>query len=212
MKYIEILKPSIVHADSLIMKKLIILTLLLILFPVFGLSAYEEVGIASWYGGKFHGRLTANGETFNTHELTAAHKHLPFNTIVNVTNTSNGKTVQVRINDRGPFIEGRTIDLSYAAAVQLDMIKSGTAPVILEVENMDSLEVRFSIQVGAYRNLENATAMKRKLEEHGFSPKAALNNKGITRIYLADIPENETMSYADRLKALGITNILIKQN
>jgi len=72
--------------------------------------------------------------------------------------------------------------------------------------------VRFSIQVGAYRNLENATAMKRKLEEQGLSPRATLNNKGVTRIYLADIPEEETMAYAERLKALGITNILIKQN
>lgn len=212
MNYIEILKPLKGDADRLIMKKITILTLLVLLLPVIGLSAYEEEGIASWYGGKFHGRLTANGETFNTHELTAAHKQLPFNTIVNVTNKANGRTVQVRINDRGPFIEGRTIDLSYAAAVQLDMIKSGTAPVLLEVENMDILEVRFSIQVGAYRNLENATAMKRKLEAHGFSPKAALNSKGVTRIYLADIPEEETMAYADRLKTLGITNILIKQN
>ncbi|MDC7231880.1 MAG: septal ring lytic transglycosylase RlpA family protein [Spirochaetales bacterium] len=179
---------------------------------VSGLQAYEEEGIASWYGGKFHGRLTANGETFNTHELTAAHKQLPFNSIVKVTNLTNGKTVVVRINDRGPFIDGRNIDLSYAAAVELDMIKSGTAPVRLVVEDMETLQIRFSIQVGAYRNLENATAMKRKLEANGFSPKASLNSKGITRIYLADIPEEETMVYAERLSNMGITNILIKQN
>ncbi|MBF9017844.1 MULTISPECIES: septal ring lytic transglycosylase RlpA family protein [unclassified Oceanispirochaeta] len=194
------------------MKKMIILSLLVIILPVFGLYAYEEEGIASWYGGKFHGRLTANGETFNTHELTAAHKQLPFNTMVTVTNKTNGKSVQVRINDRGPFVDGRTIDLSYAAAVQLEMIKTGTAPIILQVDSMDFLEIRFSIQVGAYGNLENATAMKRKLEANGFSPKATLNNKGVTRIYLADIPEDETMIYADRLKTMGITNILIKQN
>lgn len=194
------------------MKKMIILCLLVLIIPVLGLYSYEEEGIASWYGGKFHGRLTANGETFNTHELTAAHKQLPFNTMVTVTNKTNGKSVQVRINDRGPFVDGRTIDLSYAAAAQLDMIKTGTAPILLQVDNMEYLEIRFSIQVGAYRNLENATAMKRKLETNGFSPKAILNNKGVTRVYLADIPEEETMVYVDKLKAMGITNILIKQN
>ena len=188
------------------------LTLLFALFTCFSLSAYEEDGIASWYGGKFHGRLTANGETFNTHELTAAHKYLPFDSIVTVTSRTNGKSVQVRINDRGPFIEGRTIDLSYAAAVKLDMIKTGTAPVHIVVENMDVLEVRFTIQVGAYRNLENATAMKRKLEENGFSPEAKLNNKGITRILIPNIPEEETLVYARRLEQIGISNILIKQN
>ncbi len=189
-----------------------IISALLLLTAVFMAQAYEEEGVASWYGGKFHGRLTANGEIFNTHEFTAAHKQLPFNTIVKVTNLSNGKTVEVRINDRGPFVEGRIIDLSYAAAVELDMISTGTAPILLEVENMEALEVRFTIQVGAYRNLENATAMKRKLEENGFSPKASLNNKGITRIILADIPEAETMVYARKLEQLGIRNILIKQN
>ncbi|QEN08903.1 septal ring lytic transglycosylase RlpA family protein [Oceanispirochaeta crateris] len=194
------------------MKKLMILSLILLLTEVVTLTAYEEEGIASWYGGKFHGRLTANGETFNTHELTAAHKQLPFNTVATVTNISNGKSVVVRINDRGPFVEGRTIDLSYAAAVELDMIKTGTAPVILHVEDMDELEILFSIQVGAYRNLENATAMKRKLEANGFSPQAKLNNKGVTRIILTDIPEEETMVYAQKLEQLGINNILIKQN
>jgi len=192
------------------MKKLI--TALLLLTVAFSLQAYEEEGIASWYGGKFHGRLTANGETFNTHELTAAHKQLPFNTMVKVTNLSNGKTVEVRINDRGPFVDGRIIDLSYAAAVELDMISTGTAPIRLQVEDLDALEVRFTIQVGAYRNLENATAMKRKLEDNGFSPRARLNSKGITRIILADIPEEETMVYARKLELLGINNILIKQN
>ncbi len=176
------------------------------------LWAYEEEGIASWYGGKFHGRLTANGETFNTHELTAAHKLLPFNSLVTVTNLNNGRTVQVRINDRGPFVDGRIIDLSYAAAVELDMIKTGTAPVLVSVENMDVLEVKFTIQIGAYRNLENATAMKTLLEENGFAPKAVLNNKGITRIVLADIPETQTASYARKLEEIGISNILIKQN
>ena len=188
------------------------LVLMVLFYTAINLWSYEEEGVASWYGGKFHGRLTANGETFNTHELTAAHKELPFNTLVTVSNLNNGRSVQVRINDRGPFVEGRIIDLSYAAAVELDMIKSGTAPVVLSVDNMEVLEVKFTIQVGAYRNLENAAAMKELLERNGFSPEAILNNRGITRIVLADIPEMQTAGYARKLEAIGISNILIKQN
>ena len=94
--------------------------------------------VASWYGGKIHGRLTANEKPL-IHMSSLQHiKELPFNTLVTVSNLNNGRSVQVRINDRGPFVEGRIIDLSYAAAVELDMIKSGTAPVVLSVDNMSS--------------------------------------------------------------------------
>ncbi|OQY32161.1 MAG: hypothetical protein B6241_12055 [Spirochaetaceae bacterium 4572_59] len=188
------------------------LILLLLMIFTLTLNAYEEKGVASWYGGKFHGRLTANGEIFNTHELTAAHKQLPFNSLVTVTNLSNGRTVCVRINDRGPFVDGRIIDLSYAAAVELDMVKTGTTPVLVSVENMEILQVTFNIQVGAYGNLENASAMKNHLESNGFSPKTQLNNRGITRILLTGIPEEETASYARKLEKIGINNFLIKQN
>lgn len=92
-----------------------------------------EKGLASWYGGKFHGRRTASGARFNTHALTAAHRTLPFGTRVEVTNLSNKKQVEVVINDRGPFVRRRVIDVSHAAARQLDMIRSGVAPVRLDV-------------------------------------------------------------------------------
>jgi len=90
-------------------------------------------GIASWYGPSFHGKLTSNGETYNMHDMTAAHKTLPMNTIVKVTNKSNGLVTVVRINDRGPFIATRIIDLSNAAAHKIDMVGKGTAPVKIEV-------------------------------------------------------------------------------
>jgi len=86
-------------------------------------------GECSYYADKFHGRKTANGEIFDMYKLTAAHKTLPFNTILEVENLSNNKKVKVRINDRGPFKPGRIIDLSYAAAKKIDMIKSGTAKI-----------------------------------------------------------------------------------
>lgn len=92
-----------------------------------------QVGVASWYGPGFHGRRTANGEVFDQHELTAAHPSLPHGTRVMVTNLANGRAVEVRINDRGPFVGGRVIDLSYAAARAVHMVGPGTARVRLEV-------------------------------------------------------------------------------
>lgn len=124
-------------------KKRAFFTSLLMLVLVFSLfsdspmkwvkKGWAQKGIASWYGGKFQGRLTANGEYFDTYKLTAAHKSLPFNTVVRVKNIDNGKTVDVRVNDRGPFVKNRIIDLSFAAAKKIDMTKSGTARVVIQV-------------------------------------------------------------------------------
>ncbi len=95
-------------------------------------SAREE-GLASYYADEFHGRKTSNGEIFDMNKLTAAHKSLPFNSVVKVTNLDNGMSVIVRVNDRGPFVEGRIIDLSLAGAKTIGMIGTGTARVSLEV-------------------------------------------------------------------------------
>ncbi|HIE29617.1 TPA: septal ring lytic transglycosylase RlpA family protein [Candidatus Poribacteria bacterium] len=92
-----------------------------------------QYGIASWYGPPFHGRLTANGEIYDMSKLTAAHKELPFNTRVRVTNLDNGKSVVVRINDRGPFVKGRIIDLSKEAARMIDMVNAGISVVELSI-------------------------------------------------------------------------------
>ena len=95
--------------------------------------AYSEVGIASWYGKPFHGRRTASGERYDMHALTAAHRTLAFGTRVRVVNLENGKTVVVRINDRGPFVKGRIVDLSRRAADQLAFIEDGVVKVRVEV-------------------------------------------------------------------------------
>ena len=97
---------------------------------------YSEEGIASWYGKKFHGRLTSSREIYDMNKLTAAHKSLPIPCYARVTNLSNNKSVVVRINDRGPFIKGRIIDLSYAAAKKLGIVLKGTARV--HVETIDA--------------------------------------------------------------------------
>ncbi len=102
-------------------------------FAANSVGVYKSNAVASYYADKFHGRKTSNGETFDMYAFTAAHKSLPFNTMVKVTNLDNGKSVVVRINDRGPFVAGREIDVSKAAAVQLGMLESGTARVSLEI-------------------------------------------------------------------------------
>ncbi|MCY9871386.1 septal ring lytic transglycosylase RlpA family protein [Vibrio barjaei] len=96
-------------------------------------KSHELVGQASWYGNKYHGRRTASGERYNMRAYTAAHKTLPFGTIVRVTNTANGKTVDVKINDRGPFVKGRVIDLSRKSFEQIGDISKGIAPVKIEI-------------------------------------------------------------------------------
>lgn len=185
---------------------------LLLLLPVLTAGAYEQTGMASWYGGEFHGKKTANGEIFNTYEFTAAHKDLPFNTIVTVTNLDNGKSVKVRINDRGPFVEGRVIDLSFAAAKEIGMVESGVGKVKISTEDFEHLEIRYSVQVGAFKNLKYANALIRKLEEDGFTPEAALANTGVTRILLTEIREEDLVPTLSRLEALGYRNLLVKQN
>ena len=95
-------------------------------------GAYQ-LGVASYYGKAFHGRKTANGEIFNMYKLTAAHRVLPLGTKAKVTNLTNGRWVEVKINDRGPFVEGRILDLSFAAALELEMVKAGTAKVMIEL-------------------------------------------------------------------------------
>lgn len=136
-------------------------------------SKYQ--GIASWYGPNFHGKRTSSGEFYNMYDLTAAHKTLPMNTIVKVTNLKNGRTAIVRINDRGPFVEDRIIDLSYAAAKRLGMIETGTAPVELEVlgfgstiETLSSQSQKevvlgnFAVQIGSFHRYEGAKITQEK--------------------------------------------------
>ena len=119
------------------MKKILLLVFLFVSsFYVFAGKVFKSSATASYYGKDFHGKKTSNGEVFNMNDLTCAHKSLPFDTILRITNLSNEKTVKVRVNDRGPFVVGREIDLSTAAAKKLDMMKTGTARVKIEIVNM----------------------------------------------------------------------------
>ena len=127
-------------------------------------SGYTEEGNASWYGVPFHGRRASNGETYDMYKLTAAHRTLPFETMVRVTNLNNGKSTVVRITDRGPFVDNRIIDLSFAAAQEVDSVGPGVVPVRVEVlGGVDPTSGFFTVQVGAFRDRANAERLRDRL-------------------------------------------------
>jgi rare lipoprotein A len=126
---------------------------------------YVEEGVASWYGLPFNGRRTSNGEIYDMHEFTAAHRTLPFGAVVRVTNLRNGKQTQVRINDRGPFVADRVIDLSLSAAQAIEMVGTGTSQVRLEViAGPNPVAGVFAVQIGAFLKQENAQNLKAQME------------------------------------------------
>ncbi len=163
-------------------------------------------GVASWYGSDFHGRSTSNGEAFDMYAMSAAHKTLPMNTVVKVTNIANNSEVIVRINDRGPFVESRIIDLSYAAAERIGMHRTGTAPVMLEVLGFEPTSMRtidmatlskgpresvlgsFFVQIGSFERFEGAMATKEKYRSYqGYSAilkDTEYNNRRLFRVWL----------------------------
>ncbi len=130
-------------------------------------------GIASWYGPNFHNKLTSNGEYYNMHDMTAAHKTLPMNTMLRVTNLDNGIKVIVRVNDRGPFVKSRIIDLSNQAAHRIDMVKRGTAPVRIEVIGFNGVIgsarsivlSNYAVQIGAFRSKDGAYRYAKKYSD-----------------------------------------------
>ena len=122
-----------------------------------------DKGVASWYGKDFHGRRTANGERYDMNDLTAAHRTLPFGTLLEVRNARNGRSVVVRVNDRGPFSKSRILDLSYGAAREIGLVRAGTAPVELYLASRGGAPPRFTVQVGAFSDAERATALKGEL-------------------------------------------------
>jgi len=176
-------------------------------------------GIASWYGPNFHGRKTSNGEYYNMYDLTAAHKTLPMNTMVKVTNLDNGRSVVVRINDRGPFVKNRIIDLSYSAAKRLDIVRTGTAPVEIEVLGFDKTiatlasgksikkEVKltnFGVQIGSFRRYQGAEITKNRYSlvdgrYHAIIKKFIVNGEPLYRVWLTGFEsEDEARDFIAR--------------
>ena len=173
--------------------------------------AFEAEGFASWYGGKFQGRKTANGEIFDTNKLTAAHKSLAFGTKVKVTNTESGAAVIVRINDRGPFVENRIIDLSRAAADIIGLTARGVAKVRLEIVESALPESPFvTIQVASFGSEDNALRLKNRLAQEALSPSLETNG-GFFRVLLEHIPVENVDAAKARLAALGYGNVIVRK-
>jgi len=144
-------------------------------YPLASAHGYAEEGVASWYGPNFHGKRTSNGEVYDMYKMTAAHKILPMNTTLKVTSLENGRSIVVRVNDRGPFVSGRVIDLSRAGAEALDMHRKGTARVRLETlggipgaETVDDIPGPFYVQVGAFVNPDNAERLLSRMRRMDF--------------------------------------------
>jgi rare lipoprotein A len=182
---------------------------------------YKEFGMASWYGKEYHGRRTANGEIYDMYAMTAAHLTLPFNTLVRVTNLENGKKAELRINDRGPFVAGRVIDLSHSGAKTIDMLGKGTAQVALEAilvvgGNSLSIEGVFAIQVGAFEEKQNAARFQGQLEKKYANVHTVIWESNVKRLYRVRLgafrTEAEARSYMDVLKKENLPGYLVRED
>ena len=167
-----------------------------------------ETGVASWYGYPYHGRTAASGEVYDMETMTAAHPTLPFNTQVRVVNLENNKSVEVRIMDRGPFVEGRIIDLSHAAARALGMVQPGTVPVRVEVIRIPEVETtdRFAVQVGAFRDRDSAERVRLRMQERYGVARLAMRDGDpvVWRVWVgSEASEQEARTLSYRLRQRG---------
>lgn len=163
----------------------------------------SERGIASWYGHPYHGKPAANGEVFDMNQMTAAHRTMPFGTWVKVDNETNGKSVKVRITDRGPFVANRVIDLSKKAAEEIEMIGAGTAPVKLTVIETPRGEAResYGVQVAAVNRREEAERIAKR-----WKPSRVVEKDGSPKLYrvvIGDGSREQAMELRLKLKAEG---------
>ncbi len=192
-------------------------------------NGFKQKGEASWYGTKFHGRRASSGETYNMYAMTAAHKTLPIPCYVEVKNLNNGRKAVVRVNDRGPFHDGRIIDLSYAAATKLGVVATGTAPVEIRVVTNGYIDERnghgadkdyvadagkLYIQIAAFETEENAMEMIKELRSKNFrSSRIHVDNNNGKLLYRVRIGPVPTSNVAEKvlvqLKEINLNNAKI---
>jgi rare lipoprotein A len=196
-------------------------------------AGYVARGIASWYGGDFHGLSTSSGETYDMHAMPAAHTTLPLPTWVEVTNLANGKRVVVKVNDRGPFVDNRLIDLSYAAAQALDMVRTGTtrvevravappqgayrattvaaaAPPATTTAPVAAPAERMFLQIGAFAQAENAERLAARLRASGFANPTVVSEpndrRRLHRVWLGPVRDSVEFDELDaRLRSIGMS-------
>ena len=187
-------------------------------------QGYLERGVASWYGPDFHGKRTSMGETYDMYGMTAAHPTLPLPAYVRVTNLQNGRSVVVRVNDRGPFSKNRVIDMSYAAALRLDMVRDGTAMVEVRVVgpgNAPSVAAPtatgFYAQAGAFADETNARRLAERLLAAGFQGVMTLpvvvSGRQVHRVRVGPVTTvDQYDALLDRLRTLGIEDARLALN
>ena len=211
------------------------LLLTAVLLATAGSLLPAEEGLASWYGGKFQGRRTASGEVFDTRRFTAAHKSLPFGTLVLVTSLENGRSTTVRINDRGPFVAGRVIDLTLAAAAAIGLAGKGVALVRLEVlppggrpgagtaaagalpaspggeaPSAAGRPASYCLQLGAFRLRANAEGFLESLAAAGFAGELEPAEGGVTRVVIRRVVPADLPGLQERLAAAGWAEGLVR--
>ncbi|WP_136799223.1 septal ring lytic transglycosylase RlpA family protein [Desulfosediminicola ganghwensis] len=185
-------------------------------YPIPHAHGFTERGVASWYGKKFHGRTTSNGERYDMYAMTAAHKTLPMGTMLLVKNLENGKETIVRVNDRGPFVRGRIIDLSYTAANKLDIVQHGLAKVqIVALADTTQLAAsasgkkplpdlyhgEFYVQIGSFSRRDNALRLMKRFTDAGHSA-LIKTHQGLDRIYYrVHVYAGNELSIAKRAEA-----------
>jgi rare lipoprotein A len=182
-------------------------------------KGFTQEGLASWYGKKFHGHLTSNGEVYDMYSMTAAHKTLPIPSYVKVTNQDNGKTAIVRVNDRGPFHEGRIIDLSFAAATKLDVVRTGTANVSIEAISVDKpTEVhkqkalpKFVVQVASSQHEDRVRTLAQDLSQTLSVKSYISSDKNLHRVFLGPFDDYMlTQKALEQVKLMGYSSAFIK--
>lgn len=207
--------------------------------PINPRAGWTQVGMASWYGHPYHGRITSNGERYDMNTMTAAHKRLPFDSVLRVRNLSNGRTTQVRINDRGPFVGKRIIDLSRAAAADIGMIPDGTARVKLTLirragkkggkarlarsapqppaaakQPASGRSGRYDIQIGSFARIENARKVARNAESNGHRASVRRSTAGGVerfRVIVAGGSHKQAAARLGRLREQGFEGFLARR-
>jgi rare lipoprotein A len=213
------------------MNRRYVLVLILVLLSACSTVRQETLpgsgyAVASWYGPDFHGRPTSSGEIFNMYSMTCAHKEYPFGTRLKVTNVANSKTAECTVNDRGPFVAGRDIDLSYAVAKEIGIIGPGTGRVFLEVDGRDASYVRkvkvqssgktgpFAIQVGSFTESINAVRLKVALRlkyGNAYIQEAELDGNTYYRVRIGNFDTlGNAVSTAEQLGQEGYPTVVLK--
>jgi rare lipoprotein A len=181
-------------------------------------GASVQTGTASWYGPGFHGEATSSGEIYDQNQLTAAHRTLPLGTRVEVTNLDNGRSIEVRVNDRGPYVGDRVIDLSYAAAQVLDMVGPGTAPVRIQVlggARGPMPRVSYAVQAGSFTDEVNARKLQRSLEryvEHVYVVEMEKDGQSYYRVRIGPYQRrDDAIAAAGKVTSLGISGLIMEE-